>query len=200
MSLKNYIKEVKSTDLKELNFENIHYWPRMIKHAVVGLIFFGIVYAGYYLFISDSLEKVDASISQQNDLKAEFEKKYFEASVIDKLDAQLVEINKRFDVLLRRLPTAQEVPNLIDNIALLARKTGLNVSEIQLEDERRVDYYYVMPIKIKMKGTYHMFGEFISGLSSLDRIVTVENMNIQRHEDGNIEIQMEAATYRYSNN
>jgi type IV pilus assembly protein PilO len=46
-------------------------------------------------------------------------------------------------------------------------------------------------------GTYHEFGQFISGVSDLPRIVTNHNVKIAPQKDGNLLLQTTAKTYRY---
>ena len=53
---------------------------------------------------------------------------------------------------------------------------------------------------IQVIGDYHEFGEFVSGVASLPRIVTVHNVSIARVEKskgGLLRMSMTAKTYRY---
>ena len=65
--------------------------------------------------------------------------------------------------------------------------------------ENRKDFYAELPIKIKVKGEYHQFGNFISGLATLPRIVTIHDINISSSAKENNRLEMEAVakTYRY---
>ena len=40
------------------------------------------------------------------------------------------------------------------------------------------EFYAVLPISIDVVGDYHQFGEFISGLAQLPRIVTTHDIHI----------------------
>ena len=57
------------------------------------------------------------------------------------------------------------------------------------------------PISVRMLGDYHQFGEFISGLAALPRIVTIHNVTISppstRTTDDSLLMEAVAKTYRY---
>jgi type IV pilus assembly protein PilO len=60
-------------------------------------------------------------------------------------------------------------------------------------------FYAELPIHVRVVGTYPEFGDFISGLAALPRIVTIHNVNISRAEGGRGPLSLEATikTYRY---
>ena len=64
--------------------------------------------------------------------------------------------------------------------------------------EVRQDFYAELPIRIRVVGGYHEFGEFVSGLAALPRIVTIHDVKIKQRE-GMLKLVLEATakTYRY---
>jgi type IV pilus assembly protein PilO len=60
-------------------------------------------------------------------------------------------------------------------------------------------FYAELPIHVRVVGTYPEFGDFISGLAALPRIVTIHNVNISRAKGGPGPLSLEATikTYRY---
>jgi type IV pilus assembly protein PilO len=62
------------------------------------------------------------------------------------------------------------------------------------------DFYAELPIKIRVTGSYHQMGEFVSGIAALPRIVTLDEMKItQENKDvyDNLSFELTAKTYRY---
>ncbi|HEY7930343.1 MAG TPA: type 4a pilus biogenesis protein PilO, partial [Steroidobacteraceae bacterium] len=63
------------------------------------------------------------------------------------------------------------------------------------------DFYAELPIKIRLTGTYHEFGEFVSGIAALPRIVTLHDIQITPVEKnstgGQLQLDLTAKTYRY---
>ena len=64
-------------------------------------------------------------------------------------------------------------------------------------NEQPADFYVELPIQIRVVGTYHEFGRFISGISDLPRIVTSHNIKITPIKDGRLALETTAKTYRY---
>ena len=57
-----------------------------------------------------------------------------------------------------------------------------------------------MPISISLTGSYHQFGEFVSGIAALPRIVTlhdIEIKSINKDAYDQLTLELTAKTYRY---
>jgi len=71
----------------------------------------------------------------------------------------------------------------------------------QPDSEIRKDFYAEKPIKIRLKGSYHEFGKFVSDIAALPRIVTLHDVEIlqQKNTTGADELVLNvtAKTYRY---
>ena len=68
----------------------------------------------------------------------------------------------------------------------------------QPKEEEPQGFYVRLPIDIRVTGTYHQFGNFISGVSDLPRIVTNHNMKIRRDASkGLMLLETTAKTYKY---
>ena len=78
----------------------------------------------------------------------------------------------------------------------LTRRRRLGVAAGELVD--RAEFYAELPISIRVKGDYHEFGHFISGVAALPRIVTVHDIDMAPGKDGGeLTMDMLAKTYRY---
>jgi type IV pilus assembly protein PilO len=57
-----------------------------------------------------------------------------------------------------------------------------------------------LPIKIRLTGSYHQMGEFVSGIAALPRIVTLDGISIKPESKDmydNLSLELTAKTYRY---
>jgi type IV pilus assembly protein PilO len=73
--------------------------------------------------------------------------------------------------MLRQLPSKTEMPDLLVDISQTALAAGIVVDLFQPGGEVVKEFYAEKPIQLKMLGTYHQFGTFISGVASLPRVV-----------------------------
>jgi type IV pilus assembly protein PilO len=110
--------------------------------------------------------------------------------------------------MLRQLPSKTEMPDLIVDISQTALATGLANELFQPGPETPKEFYAEKPIALRMVGTYHQFGAFVSGVASLPRVVilTMHDISLQpknKSDGGGIraDIPLELAgtvkTYRY---
>jgi type IV pilus assembly protein PilO len=66
--------------------------------------------------------------------------------------------------------------------------------------QQNKDFYAELPIKIRLTGSYHQFGDFVSGIAALPRIVTLHDVDIKQTGKGSndqLQLDVTAKTYRY---
>ena len=185
-------------ELNELDFSNIGDWPAVVK-GILTLILCALVVTGWYFLNTEqqykNLERV-AKIEQ--DLRQDFEIKQAKAANLEAYRAQLVEMEESFGAMLRQLPNRTEVADLLVDVSQTGLAAGLEFELFQPQAEVPKDFYAELPIKIRVIGQYHEFGEFVSGLAALPRIVTIHNIQIEpRGESGELLLEATARTYRY---
>ncbi len=79
---------------------------------------------------------------------------------------------------------------------------GLDEKLFQPGAEMKQDFYAELPIKIRLTGSYHEFGNFVSGIAALPRIVTLHDIQIQPESQksagtDSLVLDLTAKTYRY---
>ena len=114
---------------------------------------------------------------------------------------QLADIERSFGALLRQLPGKTEVQSLLIDISQVGVGAGLEEKLFQpASNENARDFYAELPIKIKLTGTYHQLGEFVSGIAALPRIVTLHDITIKPENKDvydNLTVELTAKTFRY---
>ena len=186
------------SELNELSLDNVGEWPALIKGLVMVVVFAAIVGAGYYYHVQDLYAQLDKAAQTEKELRAEFEKKQAKAVNLDAYREQLKEMEESFGAMLRQLPDKTEVAALLVDVSQTGLAAGLEFELFQPMPEVKKDFYAELPIKIRVVGTYHEFGEFVSGLAALPRIVTVHNVRIfQRKNSDKLVMEALAKTYRY---
>ena len=121
-------------------------------------------------------------------------------SRLDLYKQQLKDIERSFGALLRQLPGKTEVPNLLVDISQTGLSAGLEEKLFQPQGEVKKDFYAELPIRIRLTGSYHQFGQFVSGIAALPRIVTLHDIEIRsENKDAydQLSLELTAKTYRY---
>lgn len=182
-----------------LELENIGQWPYLAK--VVLAIFLGIVVIvlGYMLLISDKITHLEKVKAEELTLKQEYQTKYHVTANLELFQAQMIEAEALFSKQLKSLPESHETPGLLDDITFVGTTSGLDFVKLNWQPEIIREIYIELPIDIEVIGTYHEFGNFVSKVAGLPRIVTLHDFDIGILKDSSevLTLTLQAKTYRY---
>ena len=191
-------KDLQNFDWNDLqDLDTMGVWPAPVKALIVIVIFSSCLAAGYFFHIQNLQSSLQTATAEEVTVRAEFEAKAFLASNLEEYRAQTVEMEDSFTELLRQLPSRTEVPGLVDDVTATGEGSGLEISNIVLAPEAVEEFYIELPIDIDVVGDYHDFGTFVSGVASLDRIVTLHDFTIKARGDSFLDMSIVAKTYRY---
>ena len=154
----------------------------------------------YFLVWNEQRPKLQQFAAEEQQLRQEFKDKHAKAVNLELYKQQLKDIERSFGALLRQLPGRTEVPSLLVDISQTGLAAGLEEKLFQPQPEQRKDFYAELPIKIRLTGSYHQFGEFVSGLAALPRIVTLHDIDIKpdnKDAYDQLSLELTAKTYRY---
>ena len=187
-------------DLNNLDFSNIGSWPVAVKGVLIAIVAVGVLALGYFVDIQAQQENLERITNEEKRLKEDFEFKQAKAANLDAYKAQMVEMEDSFGAMIRQLPSKTEVEDLLIDISQTGLASGIEFQLFKPLAEKHIEFYAELPITLKMTGTYHQFGEFVSGIAALPRIVTLENISItggKGKKKGNLTMDVTAKTYRY---
>ena len=172
-------------ELRSLDPANIGSWPVAIRGLVVLILCALVLGAGYYFDTQDQLVKLDQEKEAEQELRKQFEGKQRQAASLEPLKRQLAEMKESFGALLRLLPNKTEVEALLVDISQAGLASGLEFELFKPGSEKKQEFIATLPIQIRVNGRYHEFGEFISKVAALPRIVTQHNVVISRAKKEN---------------
>jgi type IV pilus assembly protein PilO len=193
-------------DLRNLDRHNVGGWPKAIKLFFTIVLFALVVLGGWYAEISTQQDDLASAESKEENLKVEFSGKQAKSANLEALEQQLTEMQDMLRTLLRQLPSRTEMPELLIDISQTALAAGIETELFQPGPETPKDFYAEKPITLRMVGTYHQFGTFISGVASLPRVVilTLHDVSLSPKtadkngvSSGQLVLQGTVKTYRY---
>jgi len=184
-------------DLKNLDQNNPGSWPLPIQLAAAVVLCVVLIGAGYKFDWSKQIEELTGIEAKEQKHKDTFESKQKKVANLVPLREQMKEMEQSFGDMLRQLPNKTEVAGLLVDISQTGLAAGLEFELFQPKAEVPTEFYAELPISIKISGSYHQMGEFVSGLAALPRIVTTHNIIIKKGKTpGNLEMAATAKTYR----
>ena len=189
-------------DTSNLDQNNPGSWPIGIQGLTFLAIFVAIIAAGIWfengpyrpiILLQEDLKKSEQKLEKE--LKPKFESKAALAANLEAYKAQLAEMERSFGAMLSKLPEDLQIDDLIIDISQAGLRAGLEFDLIRPGNETAQEFYVEFPITITVTGKYHEFGDFVSGLSELNRIVSVHNVNL-KGSGTKLTMTMVAKTYR----
>ena len=188
-------------DLRSLDPNDPGRWPLPVRVGTVVLCFVILSAVLFYLVVwKDKKPQLDQAAAEEQELRNTFRTKHSKAVNLAVYQQQLADIERSFGALLRQLPGKTEVPNLLVDISQVGVGAGLEEKLFQPADEVKKDFYAELPIKIKLNGSYHQMGEFVSGIAALPRIVTLHDITIKTEDKDSFDVltfELTAKTFRY---
>lgn len=189
-------------DLNNLDFSELASWPVAVKAILIVIVAVAVLVLGYFVDIQAQQDNLSRITAMESQLKEDFELKQLKASNLDAYKAQMIEMEDSFGAMIRQLPSKTEVEDLLVDISQTGIASGIEFQLFKPLQEKHIEFYAELPITLKMTGTYHQFGEFVSGIAALPRIVTLENISIQSNKNSTankkvLTMDVTAKTYRY---
>ena len=197
MFFQQIFHEFLSTDFADLEIQYIGVWPKSVRYILIVCLLVFILVLGYFLQVKDIDDRYLKAKIMELELLEEYLRKTIDAANLDIYERQVLELDGTFGTLLKRLPKNAEVPGLLEDISAVAFASGLSINAISLQPEKALDVYIALPISIDVIGGYHGFGDFVSGIAALSRIVTLHDYSIKQAEDDRLNLVITARTYRY---
>jgi type IV pilus assembly protein PilO len=184
-------------DINKLDLKTLADWPLPSKLAALALLCVAIVAAGWWFDWRGGMETLDQAKQKETELRGVFTTKKNQAINLEAYTKQLADIEQAFGALLKQLPNRQEMDALITDVNQAGLGRGLQFDLFKPEAETVSEFYAETPIRIKVTGSYHDVAAFVSDVSKLSRIVTLQNIAMEPAKDGVLNMDAIVKTYRY---
>jgi len=207
MASSNVFTDLKSIDGED--FKRLGTAPILLRVGLVVLAVIAVLAAVSWFLIIPKFDELKVVERKELTLRDKFDSEQAKAANRGAYVEQLEEMKKTFNVMLRQLPNKTDIESLLVDLSQTSVASGLDVKYFKPETEVPKEFYAEYPIKISVTGQYHEFGQFISGLAALPRIVTLSNIDIsevrqnaqaaaqQQSTGGKLKMDLVATTYRY---
>jgi type IV pilus assembly protein PilO len=194
------------SELRDLDFNDIGSAPVSVRYVILGFLLVIILAIGYFMLIKAKTEQLEIVQKKEVALRVEFEDKQEKSANLEAYEVQLAEMQELLETMFRQLPSKTEMDKLLVDVSQTALGAGIDVQLFQPGVETHHDFYAERPISVRMLGDYHQFGEFVSGVASLPRVVilTMHDISLRRANErdarggeGRLVLEGTVKTYRY---
>jgi type IV pilus assembly protein PilO len=186
------LSELNNLDLKDLTSA-----PAPVRALVLGVLFVALIAAGWYLVWSDALRGLDAARLEEQTLRETYSVKKGQVFHYEAYKRRLQEVEQSLAALLRQLPDRSQMDALLADINQVGVGRGLEFELFRPGNETPADFYATLPVAIKVNGSYHDIGGFVSDLAKMPRIVTLHDITLTPGKDNVLSMEARVQTYRY---
>jgi len=181
-------------DLTDL--ETVASWPAAVRGLVLlCVLLLGVVPASR--FVSSHLsEELKMLAEEAATLERELEQQLLTAAALPAQRATTLASEESLAALHRQLPVEEQVPELLDSVTAVGHDNRLEFVSVSLEQKQQQAFYSEQPIRMQVRGSYHGFANFISGVTALPRLVTLHDFSLERVADGLLSIDFTLRVYQ----
>jgi type IV pilus assembly protein PilO len=184
-------------DINKLDLKTLSDWPLPTKLGALGILIVLIIGMGWWFDWRSGMAELNTAKLKEGELRSAFTTKKTQAINLEAYKKQLADIDQAFGALLKQLPNKQEMDALITDVNQAGLGRGLQFELFRPEAETVAEFYAETPIKVKVTGGYHDIAAFVSDISKLSRIVTLQDIAMEPAKDGVLNMDATVKTYRY---
>ena len=176
---------MKISDFQGFQFSRAGSAPLGVKLTIAAFLLALIVVLAWFFKVTEKREELARFEAEEAELLTQFEFKQGKVVNLEAYKAQLEEMREMLRQMLRQLPSKTEMPDLLIDISQTALSTGIDNQKFEPGAEVVKEFYAEKPISLRMVGTYHQFGQFVSGVASLPRVVILTMHDISLKPQAN---------------
>jgi type IV pilus assembly protein PilO len=184
-------------DINNLDLKEITSAPLPIKALIMAILFIAILAAGWYLVWSSAINGLEAARNEEKTLRDGYVIKKGQVFHYEAYKLRLVEVEQSLAAMLRQLPDRSQMDAMLADINQVGVGHGLEFELFRPGAETPSDFYATLPVSIKVSGSYHDIGGFVSDLAKMPRIVTLHDISLTTVKDGLLSMEARVQTYRY---
>lgn len=190
-----------SNSINSLNKDNYGSAPLPVKVFLVLVLVAFIGIAAWFVLINKKIEEIKDAEATQESLLESYREKERKARHLDEYRAQVQEMEVEFAKLLNQLPKDTRIPELTNDINMVGSGSAIRFQSIVAESEIEREFFIEQPIKITALANYHEFGNFVTGIAALPRIITMHDFEVKNPQP-NLEVMpqlqmvLQTKTYR----
>lgn len=155
---------------------NIAQWSPMIRGMVLGAAFLFVFGCTAFVLWAEPLQRLDGQAHEANVLKIRYVRLAEQSKMLPDYEQQVAQIEAQFGDMLEMIPASLESVQVLQQISRAARESGLRLQWFKPAPEIPEDAYVILPVDIRLAGSYHAVGRFLDAVSRMKHLITVDVM------------------------
>jgi len=170
--------------------------PSLVGYVLLALVLGGVFYLAYF---KPRQIQLNIARSERLGLESELTILRVKKAQLDKIETELIELNKALADLETIIPKKKESGEILRNIQQMALDSQLELVHYTPEKEIVRDFFSEQAIPIEVTGSYHNLGYFFDRILHYQRIFNIDDFSIKalpnQSEEATISAIFTARTY-----
>ena len=149
-------------------------WPRLFRHGVLLGSFVLVLFCAALLWWPESSERLTLQRQEAEALKRRYVQMSTQSRMKPVFEQQILALESQFGDMLEKIPASLETVQVLQQISRAARDSGLRLQWFKPLPEIQEDAYAVLPVDIRLVGSYHAVGRFLEAVSHMKHLITVD--------------------------
>jgi type IV pilus assembly protein PilO len=137
-----------------------------------------------YLFYLPALAEIQKKKVDMGKLETELRELRTVAENMRRFQAESAKLRAAVELAMAQLPTSKEIPSLLANISNMGKESGLEFILFRPAPEVTQEFLVLIPVDIKVKGTYTDVAIFFDRVSKMPRIVNISGVSMEGTKEG----------------
>ncbi len=167
-------------------FKSFNSLSDQVRYAILGGVVFLIIAVDVFFLVLPQISGIDGVNDQIKKMSGDTQQVLTDRQRTNQLKKNLLDQNVQLGSLSRKVRPIQEVPAILSAISGIANEYGVKIDQLVPEKNLQETLmttaegkYYALPIVIKARCGYHMFGRFLSKLENQDMYFIMKDFIIQ---------------------
>jgi Tfp pilus assembly protein PilO len=160
-----------------------------VRYCLLGGVVFLIILLDVFFLVLPQINGIADVNDQIKKLSEDTQQVLTDRQRTNQLRKNLQEVRVQLSALSLKVRPIQEVPAILSTISSIAKEYGVIIDQLVPEKSQQEDLiaaadgqYYALPILIKARCGYHMFGHFLNKLENEDMCFILKDFIIQNDE------------------
>jgi type IV pilus assembly protein PilO len=179
--------------------------PPAVKFGGLAALVVLMTAANFFFLIQPLEEQMEQQVAEQRRLDLELAEKSEIAQNLNERRREMDVLEQKLAEALTELPENKDVEELLAQLNDIGKKSGLEISRVEPGPETvgGGDFFARIPIKMVVSGNYHEIAMFLQQVSTMRRIVNVNNIKLDGAKVKNEKVVLNtsflATTFRFVN-
>jgi len=157
--------------------------PKFQKILILAIVLAAITGLYAYLFYLPASAEIEKKKVDMGKLETQLRELRTVAENMKRFQADSAKLREQVELAIAQLPTSKEIPSLLANISNLGKEAGLEFILFRPVPEVTQEFLVLIPVEIKVKGTYTDVAIFFDRVSKMPRIVNISGVSMEGAKD-----------------